>query len=160
MQRHTYALKSLTRSFTKALSSSGSSDGRVGNSTTLAIDAAIPLVSARFHQSGATASVEEDSRNVFKGRPEPQARDWSFEGNRVALKPWEQAAVAVGSAVGALLNPARADLVAALGETTGGPAFHLMLERMRMSSEGRVCSDNFSFLVHLLHPFSGSCGAN
>ena len=86
-------------------------------------------------------SGEEDSRNVFKGRPEPQARDWSFEGNRVALKPWEQAAVAVGSAVGALLNPARADLVAALGETTGGPAFHLMLDRMRMSSEGRVCSD-------------------
>ena len=160
MQRHTYALKSLTRSFTKTLNSSSSGDGRVGNSTILAIDAAIPLVSARFHQSGATASVEEDSRNVFKGRPEPQARDWSFEGNRVALKPWEQAAVAVGSAVGALLNPARADLVAALGETTGGPAFHLMLERMRMSSEGRVCSDNFSFLVHLLHPFSGSCGAN
>ena len=138
MQRHTSAVKSLTRSFTKALSSS---DGRVGNSSILAIDAAIPLVSARFHQSGATASGEEDSRSVFTGRPEPQARDWSFEGNRVALKPWEQAAVAVGSAVGALLNPARADLVAALGETTGGPAFQLMLDRMRMSSEGRVCAD-------------------
>ena len=136
MQRHTSAVKSLTRSFTKALSSS---DGRVGNSSI--IDAAIPLVSARFHQSGATASGEEDSRSVFTGRPEPQARDWSFEGNRVALKPWEQAAVAVGSAVGALLNPARADLVAALGETTGGPAFQLMLDRMRMSSEGRVCAD-------------------
>lgn len=52
------------------------------------------------------------------------------------LRPWEQAAVAVGSAVGALINPARADFVAALGETTGGPAFHLILERMKASPEG------------------------
>ena len=54
------------------------------------------------------------------------------------LRPWEQAAVAVGSAVGALINPARADFVAALGETTGGPAFHLILERMKASPEGQV----------------------
>lgn len=55
------------------------------------------------------------------------------------LKPWEQVAVAVGSAVGALVNPARADFVHALSETTGGPAFHLMLERMKASPEGQVC---------------------
>ncbi|XP_024399347.1 ubiquinone biosynthesis protein COQ4 homolog, mitochondrial isoform X2 [Physcomitrium patens] len=53
------------------------------------------------------------------------------------LRPWEQAAVAVGSAVGAFINPARADFVAALGETTGGPAFHLILERMKASPEGQ-----------------------
>jgi len=55
------------------------------------------------------------------------------------LKPWEQVAVAVGSAVGALVNPARADFVHALSETTGGPAFRLMLERMKISPEGQVC---------------------
>lgn len=53
------------------------------------------------------------------------------------LRPWEQVAVAVGSAVGALVNPARADFVHALSETTGGPAFHLILERMKASSEGQ-----------------------
>jgi ubiquinone biosynthesis protein COQ4 len=47
--------------------------------------------------------------------------------------------VAVGSAVGALMNPARADLVAALGETTGAPAFQNLLDRMKKSPEGRVC---------------------
>jgi hypothetical protein len=66
------------------------------------------------------------------------------------LRPWEQAAVAVGSAVGALINPARADFVAALGETTGGPAFHLILERMKASPEGLVCllfSTNLPYFV-------------
>lgn len=59
-------------------------------------------------------------------------------GARVRLKGWQQAAVAVGSAVGALLNPRRADLIAALGETTGKPAFERVLQKMKMSQEGRV----------------------
>lgn len=59
-------------------------------------------------------------------------------GGRVKLKGWQQAAVAVGSAVGALLDPRRADLIAALGETTGKPAFERVLERMKRSPEGRV----------------------
>lgn len=62
-----------------------------------------------------------------------------FMGARVPLNAWQQAAVAVGSAVGALMNPARADLVAALGETTGAPAFQNLLDRMKKSPEGRVC---------------------
>ena len=44
----------------------------------------------------------------------------------------------MGSAVGALVNPRRADLIAALGETTGKPAFETVLERMKKSPEGRV----------------------
>ncbi|XP_051220099.1 ubiquinone biosynthesis protein COQ4 homolog, mitochondrial [Lolium perenne] len=56
---------------------------------------------------------------------------------RVNLKGWQQAAVAVGSAFGALLDPKRADLIAALGETTGKPAFERVLQRMRNSHEGR-----------------------
>lgn len=65
-------------------------------------------------------------------------------GARVRLNRWQQAAVAVGSAMGALLDPRRADLIAALGETTGKPAFERVLERMKRSPEGRV-----SFLIHL-----------
>ena len=44
----------------------------------------------------------------------------------------------MGCAVGALINPRRADLIAALGETTGKPAFEMVLERMKKSPEGRV----------------------
>ena len=83
------------------------------------------LQSHRCHQRGVDAvGVERPRRN-----PPPVT----------ILRPWEQAAVAVGSAVGALINPARADFVAALGETTGGPAFHLILQRMKASPEGQVC---------------------
>ncbi|CAL9151795.1 unnamed protein product [Musa hybrid cultivar] len=60
-----------------------------------------------------------------------------MEGARIPLKGWQQAAVALGSALGALMDPRRADLIAALGETTGKPAFQRVLERMRNSSEGR-----------------------
>ncbi|KAK6931351.1 Ubiquinone biosynthesis protein Coq4 [Dillenia turbinata] len=61
-----------------------------------------------------------------------------IEGARIGLKGWQQAAVALGSAVGALLDPRRADLIAALGETTGKPAFERVLERMKKSPEGRA----------------------
>ncbi|XP_044490505.1 ubiquinone biosynthesis protein COQ4 homolog, mitochondrial [Mangifera indica] len=61
-----------------------------------------------------------------------------IEGGRVRLNRWQQAAVAVGSAVGALLDPRRADLIAALGETTGKPAFERVLQRMKTSPEGRA----------------------
>jgi ubiquinone biosynthesis protein COQ4 len=59
-------------------------------------------------------------------------------GARVQLKGWQQAAVAFGSAFGALLDPRRADLIAALGETTGKPAFDRVLQRMKNNAEGRV----------------------
>ncbi|CAM8953181.1 unnamed protein product [Rhodiola kirilowii] len=59
-------------------------------------------------------------------------------GARIKLKGWQQAAVAVGSALGALVDPRRADLIAALGETTGKPAFERVLERMKKCEEGRA----------------------
>uniref|UniRef100_A0A7N0UDZ3 Ubiquinone biosynthesis protein COQ4 homolog, mitochondrial n=1 Tax=Kalanchoe fedtschenkoi TaxID=63787 RepID=A0A7N0UDZ3_KALFE len=59
-------------------------------------------------------------------------------GGRIRLKGWQQAAVAVGSALGALMDPRRADLIAALGETTGKPAFDRVLARMKNSEEGRA----------------------
>lgn len=60
-----------------------------------------------------------------------------MQGTRVNLKGWQQAAVAFGSAYGALLDPRRADLIAALGETTGKPAFERVLQRMKNSAEGK-----------------------
>ncbi|XP_068654599.1 ubiquinone biosynthesis protein COQ4 homolog, mitochondrial [Aristolochia californica] len=56
----------------------------------------------------------------------------------IQLKGWQQAAVALGSAFGALMDPRRADLIAALGETTGKPAFQRVLDQMKRSSEGRA----------------------
>ncbi|GAV68394.1 Coq4 domain-containing protein [Cephalotus follicularis] len=61
-----------------------------------------------------------------------------IEGARVRLNHWQKAAIAVGSAVGALLDPRRADLIAALGETTGKPTFERVLHRMKRSPEGRA----------------------
>jgi hypothetical protein len=61
-----------------------------------------------------------------------------WQGPRVPLNGWQQAAVAVGAAVGAALDPSRADLVAAVGETTGSLAFQRILGRMRSHPEGQV----------------------
>ncbi|CAL5219510.1 g1354 [Coccomyxa viridis] len=57
--------------------------------------------------------------------------------SHVKLGQLQRAAVAVLSAVGASINPARADLVAAVGETTGESALRRMLERMKATSSGR-----------------------
>lgn len=74
-------------------------------------------------------------------------------GARVQLKGWQQAAVAFGSAFGALLDPRRADLIAALGETTGKPAFERVLQRMKSSTEGRVNPYCPSFVTSFPAPF-------
>ncbi|KAF7132844.1 hypothetical protein RHSIM_Rhsim09G0126300 [Rhododendron simsii] len=76
-----------------------------------------------------------------------------IEGARLRLNGWQRAAVAVGSAAGALLDPRRADLIAALGETTGKPAFERVLERMKRSPEGRLSmleQKNVFYYLHLL----------
>lgn len=61
-----------------------------------------------------------------------------IEGGHIRLKAWQQAAVALGSAFGALMDPRRADLIAALGETTGKPAFQRVLLQMKRNPEGRA----------------------
>eukprot|EP00879_Flechtneria_rotunda_P025921 GHRR01027580.1.p2 GENE.GHRR01027580.1~~GHRR01027580.1.p2 ORF type:complete len:159 (+),score=26.80 GHRR01027580.1:240-716(+) len=55
----------------------------------------------------------------------------------VPLNPLQKGAVAVFSALGALSNPARADLVAAVGETFGNAAIRNMAARMQASPTGR-----------------------
>ncbi|KAJ4477497.1 coenzyme Q biosynthesis protein Coq4-domain-containing protein [Lentinula aciculospora] len=55
----------------------------------------------------------------------------------IPLNPFENAFLAVGSAVMSLLDPYRADLIAALGETTAGPALPRLRDIMLASPEGR-----------------------
>ena len=57
--------------------------------------------------------------------------------SHVPLSALQKGALAVGSAVGALLSPQRADLVAALGETTGVGALERTRRKMLASKEGR-----------------------
>lgn len=76
-----------------------------------------------------------------------------IKGSRIGLNGWQQAAVAVGSAVGALLDPRRADLIAALGETTGTPAFHRLLHRMKASPQGKVINCPFHLFTSFVSPF-------
>lgn len=53
------------------------------------------------------------------------------------MSPFQRLAMAGLSAVGAFVDPARADLVALLGETTGVDALHRMRRRMESSDAGR-----------------------
>ncbi|GAA0139725.1 hypothetical protein LIER_01213 [Lithospermum erythrorhizon] len=59
-----------------------------------------------------------------------------MEAARIPLNGWQRKAVTVGSMVGALLDPGRADLVHALAETTGQQAFVATLQRMKNNPEG------------------------
>ncbi|EJU04852.1 ubiquinone biosynthesis protein COQ4 mitochondrial [Dacryopinax primogenitus] len=55
----------------------------------------------------------------------------------IPLNAFENAFLAVGSGITALLNPRRGDMVAALGETTGQCALPGLLDKMLSSPEGR-----------------------
>jgi ubiquinone biosynthesis protein COQ4 len=56
----------------------------------------------------------------------------------VKLSPPERIALTVGSALTALSNPLRADMIATLGETTGEPVLRSMLQKLRADPEGRT----------------------
>ncbi|KZT41253.1 Coq4-domain-containing protein [Sistotremastrum suecicum HHB10207 ss-3] len=60
----------------------------------------------------------------------------SYDGH-IPLNWFENAFLAVGSAVMSLADPRRGDMVAALGETTAGPALPKLREKMLASAEGR-----------------------
>lgn len=73
---------------------------------------------------------------MFIYRPEfPEST--SYE-THVPTTKLQKMGIAIGSAFGALAEPARADLVAALGETTGVLAYRRILQKMRVDQEGRV----------------------
>jgi len=62
--------------------------------------------------------------------------------NHVPLTPLGKSVLAVGAALGALSDPSRADLVAAVSEATGGPAYAAALDKMRSSADGRWLLEN------------------
>lgn len=84
-----------------------------------------PTNSAQYHRNSIRAFSILD-------RPPP-----NYPGH-VPLTPVERTALAVGSAVTSLINPRRADMIAALGEATAQPFFITRLRnRMLASSTGR-----------------------
>ncbi|CAN0055298.1 unnamed protein product, partial [Sphacelaria rigidula] len=58
-------------------------------------------------------------------------------GGHSPTTPWQRAALAGWAAFSALRNPERADMVAALGEVTGGVALERMYRTMLADPEGR-----------------------
>ncbi|KAF9001579.1 coenzyme Q biosynthesis protein Coq4-domain-containing protein [Cyathus striatus] len=60
----------------------------------------------------------------------------AYEGH-IPLSWFETAVLTVGSAVRVLTDPRRGDMLAALGETTAGPALPRLRDRMLESAEGR-----------------------
>ncbi|EFO27484.1 hypothetical protein LOAG_00995 [Loa loa] len=56
--------------------------------------------------------------------------------SHIPISSLQKGLLAFGSAVTALMNPRRADMVAAMGETT---AFRPILERIRQRMEGDIC---------------------
>ena len=65
------------------------------------------------------------------------------EGARTPLNGWQRAIVAIDSADGALMDPRKTDLIAALGETTGKHALQRNFDRMEKSPEGMVSLMSF-----------------
>ena len=74
------------------------------------------------------------------------------------LTPLQRVALAVGASLGAAADPRRADLVAAAGEATGGPALAAAVARMRASPSGRVILAERP-RVTVREWARGSCGA-
>ncbi|KAH6671727.1 ubiquinone biosynthesis protein coq4, mitochondrial, partial [Halenospora varia] len=78
-------------------------------------------------------SISLSSRNFsVLNRPPP-----NYEGH-VPLTRVERAGLAIGSAIGSLINPYRGDLIAALGEATATPYFiYRLRDAMLSSPDGR-----------------------
>ncbi|THH08930.1 hypothetical protein EW145_g2375 [Phellinidium pouzarii] len=81
---------------------------------------------------------------VLAAAASPHNRHRRYESTKAAaydghipLNWFENAFLAVGSGIVLLTDPRRADMVAALGETTAGPFLPFLRERMLESAEGR-----------------------
>uniref|UniRef100_A0A6U1E629 Ubiquinone biosynthesis protein COQ4 homolog, mitochondrial n=1 Tax=Tetraselmis chuii TaxID=63592 RepID=A0A6U1E629_9CHLO len=102
-----------------------------------------PLATASTARTGSIRGVASESA---WGKATPAAEPDSASGapgphelypTHIRLSPAQRVSVAALSALGALARPARADLVAALGETTGSAALALMKQQMESTEEGR-----------------------
>ncbi|BDA42733.1 Ubiquinone biosynthesis protein COQ4 homolog, mitochondrial [Coccomyxa sp. Obi] len=105
-----------------------------------AFSTAFPALSAtapplEFHRESTAAASATGSGRSFEAAQRPS--NGALYPSHVKLGSLQKTTVAVLSAIGASLNPARADLVAALGETTGETALRGMHRRMQASTTGR-----------------------
>ena len=64
----------------------------------------------------------------------------------IKLNLTQRALLVAGSAVGALANPLRGDLVATIGETTGTAALNTMRDKMRMNKTCMIFEISLNFL--------------
>eukprot|EP00238_Polyblepharides_amylifera_P002505 CAMPEP_0196595236 /NCGR_PEP_ID=MMETSP1081-20130531/80558_1 /TAXON_ID=36882 /ORGANISM="Pyramimonas amylifera, Strain CCMP720" /LENGTH=77 /DNA_ID=CAMNT_0041919743 /DNA_START=29 /DNA_END=259 /DNA_ORIENTATION=- len=62
----------------------------------------------------------------------------SLYATHVPTSSSQKVLLTIGAATGALMKPARADLVAVLGETTGNLAFRRMRDNMAMDPVGQT----------------------
>ncbi|KAJ7081847.1 putative COQ4 protein, responsible for restoring ubiquinone biosynthesis [Mycena belliarum] len=90
----------------------------------------LPTVSARLSIAGAISRKNVNTR--FLGTKVVPA----YEGH-IPLNWFETGVLTAGAAFMALANPRRGDMVAALGETTAGPALPRLRDIMLSSTEGR-----------------------
>ncbi|KAL9124632.1 MAG: hypothetical protein Q9217_006052 [Psora testacea] len=76
------------------------------------------------------------TRILVRATSTPLAHNIFYDGH-VPLTRIERGALAAGSALGAVVNPRRADLVAALGEVTAGPLIRSLRDTMLLDETGR-----------------------
>mmetsp|Transcript_21052 Transcript_21052/g.32123 ORF Transcript_21052/g.32123 Transcript_21052/m.32123 type:complete len:286 (+) Transcript_21052:354-1211(+) len=82
-----------------------------------------------------SASTNTRNKIPFYGLPRPEKQP---ENNDISPPPLKRLVVAATSAVTALVNPERADAVAALGEVTGTISLQQMYDRMMQDSIGQT----------------------
>jgi len=66
----------------------------------------------------------------------PPKYDFLYPGH-ITTSTFQKSLLALGSGIASLLNPARDDMICALGETTGPPALRYMLSQMQSDPVGR-----------------------
>lgn len=103
-----------------------------------------PLFTRCFQQNyantpnpGINHSERSRKETTRSGIGYPEKSVGALYGTHVPTTPLQRLALTSGSAVGALFNPARADLVAALAELTGTVALQNMRKQMRADPTGR-----------------------
>lgn len=62
--------------------------------------------------------------------------DYEFKSHHIPINSFQRLLLTVGSATVSLMNPYRADMIACLGETSGGQALRFILRKMEESKEG------------------------
>ncbi|XP_063703134.1 ubiquinone biosynthesis protein COQ4 homolog, mitochondrial [Culicoides brevitarsis] len=100
------------------------------------LKAAVISIQARnhvtSHHEAPSSSSQEQEEHV-----EPDEFTKDFLKQRIPLTGFQQILLSAGSSLAAILNPARNDMISALGETTGTRALQKQYEIMMSTDEGQ-----------------------